>query len=208
MEHINYFSFFNFTHLSWFVSSLIIVLIVLIFASLDSKTKTKTLTYFDQAAMIALALFVGVLVAILFSGRPLIDIELSCEPLINSPGFSEKSRVFFTHSYHLFIRSISDPNLTIHIPDMPSPLFTFLNISDNLALDVLYRNLEILYNMLDQVNISFELRMNADPSFRDELEINKLKTILNLIFKIEAILKHYVPSFEGRDLSEHEWMYD
>lgn len=182
--------------------SIFFLLLILIFLGLAMGRGTPVKPDYDTVVYVGIALVVCFLLSAAFLGNDLIIIRLSCEPLYSEPGYMEILRVFFSSTYDLHIISTTVPYNHIEIPNMPAALLSFSDANGHPALQLLVFEFAKLYDMLVQLDISFHNRMVAPETYRDELELNKLKTVLNHIYKIQAILIYYIPSFPGLDLAQ------
>ena len=157
----------------------------------------------DISVIIGLALVVCFLLSVAFLGNDLVLIKLGSEPLFSEPGYMEIYRVYLSKTYDLYMISNTLPGYIIDVRNMPAATYPFSDINQHPALMILSHHLVDLFNMLAQLDISFENRMQAPETPRDELEINKLKAVLNLIYKIQAILIYYVPTLPRLDLTRY-----
>lgn len=180
----------------------LLLLTILIFLAMAMGQGTKTKTDYDNIVTIGIAFAVFFLLTAAFSARDVVVIILGSEPLYSEPGFTEILRVFFSRTYDLHIISTIIPDTHIIIPNMPGAFHSFTDATGHPALQQLVYNFLDLHHMLVQLDISFHNRMGAPETYRDELELNKLKAVLNLIYKIQAIIIYYIPSFPGLDLAE------
>ena len=186
--------------------SFTIIPLILLASALGSKTKVHQDN--DNIILIGVAIVVCFLLCAVFLGNDLININLSCEPLYSQPGYTEITRVYISRTYDLFITSNAPLIYEIHIQNMPAAMNSFLDLNGHPAIQILYHHYLTLFEMLMQLDISFTNKMGAPETPGDELELNKLKTVLNLIYKIHAILTYYVPSFPALDLPYFAWLED
>jgi hypothetical protein len=110
--------------------------------------------------------------------------------------------------YTLVIETLHDPRRLITIGNMPAILpyylFPIYLIYLSPGVSMLMSYIPELINILDQLEISFQLAMLRPETMSDEFVLNKLKTIIALILKIEAIIAIYNPGYQPRDLSRFD----